>query len=324
MAASAEEHIQNALELIEEELNEEALNELKKAIELEPGSAHAWYCLGCVYNTLDDRQNAIRAFQQCTKYAPDRPEGWYNLGNGLKEMGAYEVAEKCFEIVVQLAPDDADAWINLGFVLDEQGKHQNAIECYDKALPLAPEDVVAWTNRGNSFASLGEAEEAEKCYRKAIEVDKDHDIVYLAYGRLLVALGDFERSIDLLKEATKRMPTEGWAWYMLAYGLVKTDRPREAVVVLERAMKVAENNSDLWNNIGEVHHLLKNEDDALKAYQKACAIQPNYVHARLGMARCFLLMGDKEKARDACDYYLEHANDEELKEEVAQWRAMCD
>lgn len=324
MAASAEEHIQNALDLISEQLNEEALNELKKAIELEPDSAHAWYCLGCVYNSLEDSQNAIRAFQQCTKYAPDRPEGWYNLGNGLKEMGAYEVAEKCFEVVVQLAPEDADAWINLGFVLDEQGKHQLAIECYDKALPIAPEDVVAWTNRGNSYASLGDGAEAESCYLKAIEVDASYDIVHLAYGRLLVAMGEFEKSVSVLKEATKRMPNEGWAWYMLAYGLVKTDHPREAVVVLEQAMKVAESNSDLWNNIGEVHHLLGNEEDALEAYQKACAIQPDYVHARLGMARCFLLLDEKEKAREACDFYLQHADDDELKEEVARWRGMCE
>jgi tetratricopeptide (TPR) repeat protein len=120
------------------------------------------------------------------------------------------------------------------------------------------------------------------------------------------------------------MPNEGWAWYLLAYGLVKLERQRESVVVIEQAVKVAENNSDLWNNIGEVHHLLSNHDEALKAYQKACIIQPQYVHARLGMARCFLLMGEKEKAREACDFYLEHASDEELKEEVARWREMCD
>ncbi|MBN8603344.1 MAG: tetratricopeptide repeat protein [Planctomycetes bacterium] len=324
MASSAEEYIQNALDLIDEELNEEALNQLQKAVELEPQSAHAWYCMGCVYNTLDDRKNAIRAFQQCTKFAPDRPEGWYNLGNGLKEMGAYEVAEKCFEIVVQLSPDDADAWINLGFVLDEQGKHQSAIECYDKAIPLAPDDVVAWTNRGNSLASLGDGAEAEKCYLKAIELDENYDIVYLAYGRLLVAAGEFAKGVEVLKEATKRMPQEGWAWYMLAYAMAKTDRPREATVVIERAMMVAEENADLWNNIGEVHHLLGNEVEALRSYQKACKIQPNYVHARLGMARCFLLKGEKENARDACDYYLEHAADEELKAEVANWRKLCE
>jgi len=323
MAALTEEHIQNALDLIEVDLSEEALNELKKAIELEPESAHAWYCLGCVYNALEDRKNAITAFQQCTRFAPDRPEGWYNLGNGLKDIEAFDVAEKCFEIVVQLDPEDADAWINLGFVLDEQGKHQSAIDCYDKALPLAPDDVVAWTNRGNSFAALGDGNEAEVCYKKAIEVDPDYDIVYLAYGRLTVALGEYDKSVGLLKEATKRLPNEGWAWYFLAYALVKMDRQREASVVLEQAMKVAEKNSDLWNNIGEVHHLLGNSGEALKAYQKACAIQPHYVHARFGMARCYLLMGEKEKAREACDFYLEHSSDEELRSEVIRWREMC-
>jgi tetratricopeptide (TPR) repeat protein len=311
MNDSPESHIQKALELIESESFELALVELKLALKMDPESAHAWYCLGCVFNAMNDRKSAAKAFQQCTKFAPDRPQGWYNLGNCLKEMGTYDVAEKCFEVVVELAPEDADAWINLGFVLDEQGKHQSAINCYDRALPLAPDDVVAWANRGNSFAALGNGDEATKCYQKAIELDPNYELSYLAYGRLLTAQELFEQAVPVLTEATKRMPNEGWAWYFLAYALFKVDKKREAGVVIEKAVQMAEDHPDLWNNIGEVQFMLENYPEALAAYGQACDLQPGYYPARFGMARCFLLDGDKAKAREACEFYIAHANEDE-------------
>lgn len=103
------------------DLEEFAVNEYRRATELDPKQADAWYCLGCLYMSF-------KAF---------------DLGGRKAEIIMYPEAIEAFQKAIEVNPDDVDARVNLGTAFYETGQIDRAREQFRRALEIAPDDPLA-------------------------------------------------------------------------------------------------------------------------------------------------------------------------------------
>lgn len=144
---------------------DEIIENLYKAIELNPDYAIAYFMLGFVYNSLKGYEKAKIYYEKAIALKPDYSGIYYNLAIVYYNLKEYQKALVNYEKAVELNSNDVDAYLNLGNVYYSLKEYQKAIVNYKKAAELNPNDADTYFNLGLVYRKQSE-------YRKAIEYFK--------------------------------------------------------------------------------------------------------------------------------------------------------
>jgi outer membrane assembly lipoprotein YfiO len=121
-----------------------AIEEYKKAIELQPSDPRAYYSLGVAAMSKRDFRSAHEAFRKTLDIDPGQPTACHGLGVACKELGDYDGARRGFEEALRLDPSFAPAYFGLGKLYQSAlGDRGKAAIYWEKYLELRPDDPQA-------------------------------------------------------------------------------------------------------------------------------------------------------------------------------------
>ncbi len=86
--------------------------------------------------------------------------------------------------------------------------------------------------------------------------------------------------------------------YDEAVRAVNSGAYQRAIPLLQEVVASDARNADAWNYLGFSHRKLERYDDALAAYQKALAIDPNHRGANEYLGELYLDLGNLAKAKE--------------------------
>jgi Flp pilus assembly protein TadD len=236
----SDEHNSRGIELADRGWFDEAIKEFKKAIELDPNSAHAHDNLATVYAEKKQFRDALAEYLTAIRLEPDSPTAHFNLATFLSQHGN-EFAVAQYQEAITLEPDYPDAHLNLGMTHADAGrieeamkelriaidldasdpipKHELAALMMDEndyrgaiahlkdVTRLDPKNFEAWLDLGICYAQKGFYAEAERAYGKAAELEKDDVLLvynqaalYALWGRAADAIAFLVRAIETDKQ----------------------------------------------------------------------------------------------------------------------------
>lgn len=180
--------------LMDENLTDQAIAALKRAVELNPDLAEAYFQLGVAYNLLEmqNKQSGV-----VTNTAPATNSSSKDASPKKTESEkAFEQAVKAYEKWIKANPKDDTAYYYLGRTYAKLMKDDEAEEAFQEAVSLKPDDTEYQTELGAILIKLAKYHEAIKPLKKAIELDQ-------ANGRAFDLLEDAEagrRRVDYVGE----------------------------------------------------------------------------------------------------------------------------
>ncbi len=114
--------------------------------------------------------------------------------------------------------------------------------------------------------------------------------------------------------------------YELGVKAVKAANYEKAIKRLSKVVAAKPGNADAWNYIGFSHRKLKRFDQAMSAYRKALAIDPDHRGANEYLGELYLQTGDLAKAKkrlkkldDVCTFGCDEFDD--LKQAIKAYEA---
>ena len=188
----------------------------RKAIELNPNFANAYYNLGIILIDLGNLQEAEVSTRKAIEINPDLAMAHYNLGIILKHLGNLKESELSYLKAIEIKPDYAMAHNNLGGILNNLGKLQEAKLSYLKAIEIKPDYAMAHNNLGGILNDLGKLQEAELSTRKAIEINPDLAEAHYNLGGILNNLGNLQEAEVSTRKAIEINPDLAKAYYQLS------------------------------------------------------------------------------------------------------------
>ena len=101
-------HLKKGVSFIKSKELEKAIDEFKKAIELNPSDGVSYYNLGICYLRLERFQEAVKPLETYVTFHPDKAFAYYNLGYVYTKIGEKDKSLVAYNKALQLNPDLAN------------------------------------------------------------------------------------------------------------------------------------------------------------------------------------------------------------------------
>jgi len=163
---------------------DEALREIQQAIALDPNNVLSVLALGDTYDKLDKYPEAETAFKRAIALSPNYWAVYNWAGFFYYGRTKYSEAEAMFRQAANLAPGNQRVFDNLGAMYLLEGRYQDAIDSEQHSINLQP-TMMAYSNLGASYFYLRRYSEAIAAFEKARALDEQD---YLNWGNLGDAL----------------------------------------------------------------------------------------------------------------------------------------
>ena len=118
--------------------SQQAVEQLKKALEMSPGSAREHLNYGLALLRAGQREEGMAEVVKAQKTDRALPHTYFNLGIEYKKAGEVEKAIDQLLEMEKLVPDEAKTQYNLGALYKQQGNIQRAIEKFERTIELDP------------------------------------------------------------------------------------------------------------------------------------------------------------------------------------------
>jgi tetratricopeptide (TPR) repeat protein len=254
---------------------------------------------------------------------------WYKRGNTNHRWQRYDEALKCYDKAIEMNPNFVKAWENKGVAFYRLRKYEEAIKCYDKIIVMNPNYPKPWIMKGqihewaDGLRMIEEYPNHEKIgglmyinpnyvsrayikyYDKAIEINSKYENNAVdVWLELYFALTYRLESLSILC-GIYAIPYRLSELYSELYG---TDREKErlekALYCITKALECKSTyayNPSIWETKGHLLFYLARYEEALKSYEKALEIEPDYYS--IGISRYGAVLKELGRDEDARKFF---------------------
>ncbi|MEW5807785.1 MAG: tetratricopeptide repeat protein [Acidobacteriota bacterium] len=273
----------------------EAIEQFKKALEINPSFTAAMTNMGIAKMHMKELDGAIDIFKEVLRREPDNMEVENLLGNVYMEKGELHSAEEHFRIALSIEPRYADAINSLGILYERMGRLEEALKEYRKTIEIDLDYAEGYNNIGNIWKMKGYDEEAIRWYEKAIDVDPFFIGSYNNIALIYQESGDLNKAIQYFNKALERAPNNAIVMNNLGSLYFHRGEIKPAMDIWKKAIEIQPGYESPYNNLGVALGKQGMFEEEIKMYQKALQLRPDYVDARKNLGLAYFRNGESER-----------------------------
>ncbi len=298
---------------------------LKTAIALDPQYSDAYLVLGQNYAQQRRWDAAIANYTQQIKLSPDNTFTHTLIGDALIRKGDFEAA--FFHYRTFLSPDsapakpkselDADAYMWLAKALKKLNRLESAVNVYQQVATLKPKDALVLNELGVVLTKLERWEEAIAVLKRAqtlINSDQSGESTVFGaeaishnLGDALAGSGQVEEALKILRQSTQNSTDSPLMAITLSKVLLQAGQKQEARQILQTALKKGNFplafvgidttvEAKLEMLLGQLYFDLKQYDLALRHYQQAVQLDPDFAVGHYALGNILRRQGKPDQA----------------------------
>ncbi|MBA7694267.1 Photosystem I assembly protein Ycf3 [subsurface metagenome] len=156
---------------IENKEYDKAIENCRRALDLDDIFVEAYYHIGLAFNYKKKYDSAIENFQKAVNFDKKHVNSWNSLGLAFEAKEEYDNALKNLNKSIEIEPNFSDGWFNIGNVYKLKEEYDMAIENYTKATEVDPEFAKAWFFMGCAYFDKKDYNSAIQYIENAIKID---------------------------------------------------------------------------------------------------------------------------------------------------------
>jgi serine/threonine-protein kinase len=291
-----------------------AISALQSAVNTDPSFALGFARLAEVYIMKYRLNSNPKWLAQAEAYARQAaeldsrvPSTYAALGQIHELTGNHGLAIEEFQRAIDLDPRDSEALGGMAEAYKNAGRNPDAEAAYIKAAALRPNDWKGYNDLGIFYESIGRPHDAIIQFNRALQLTPDNSWPYTNLAMAYMDLDDpkmLGEAENALKKSIAVSPTFG-AYSNLGFLYAEQHRFRESIAASQAALKLNDQNGEVWVNLAVAYEWLKDHEKAQSARRKAIQlleravkVNPQYVEAQATLAALYAKEGFRDKALD--------------------------
>jgi len=141
---------------------------LSRLLQLAPDDERAHTQMALFHFGRQDYAPAVEEFKKAIEINPRFSAPYNQLGYAYRAMGRNTDAEQAFKKYIELIPNDPNPYDSSAELLMKMGRFEESIKNYEKALAQDPHFVASYIGIGNDRVFLGQPAQARESYAKLL------------------------------------------------------------------------------------------------------------------------------------------------------------
>lgn len=244
----------------------------------------------------DRREDALEAIRRVVELDPRYERAWADLGRWAAELGRQALAIDVARSITECRGGEAQSWIYLAEALNSADQLDERLAALDRAAILRPRGINIYDLRATLLAEAGRWNEASEACRPPVW--GDHSPVQLR-GRLAWLQSqqhNLSQAIEDIRAVLAEEPSywAGWCW--LWSWCCDVGDFRGCLAAAEAICRIAPQYEVSLGYLGEAKRLNNDPEGAYTAFEQAFALNPSYEYAGNALFDLQLSRGELRKA----------------------------
>jgi tetratricopeptide (TPR) repeat protein len=249
--------------------------------------------------SLGQPESAMAAYRQSLALAPDQVEALREMGHLARDQGATTEAAAAFARAAVLAPDDFAIQMALAAASGASGAFEAMATAAGAATKLRPADADALVMLGTAELNRGNRQAAKEALDEAARQASPSRDTLVGLANAYVRLEDLDTATHVLEQAVIAHPHDVECLTKLGRLLGERHRTEEATAWLRTALTEAPGNGHIHLALAEVRWIAKDIDGSQAACLSGLAVSPEMAALWVRLAQCHATFGRFEEAIDA-------------------------
>lgn len=172
------------------------------------------------------------------------------------------------------------------------------------------DNIKAQISTALQLHQAGKLVEAEKLYTKILKKHPDSAETLNLLGLLNLQNNKFKDAVSYIKKATELVPC-AYFYDSLGRAYFEDGNFEGAIESYKNALKLNDNDFDIWFNLGLAYKNINQLDKSIEAYQKALSIKPNHSSACFNLANVYEQLNDTFTSLDYYKKAYEYSEDKD-------------
>lgn len=232
--------------------NADALRLLKAAVVTNDNSLNIWFNIGVLSYKTGDKAGAEAAYRKALGIKPDDTDTLNNLGLLLLEQNKVDEAITVFEKMTGAARGSVEGRISMAAALFRAGRLADAVEVWKGILATSPDRTDVRLSYADGLWNLGVTRDARAQYQQVLRSQPNNPRALNGLGLFQLLNADNKGAEDFFRRAmsadSKYLPP----YNNLAIALERQNKRAEAILTLERALRIDPNFADAKANLARL------------------------------------------------------------------------
>lgn len=278
----------------DQENYDEAINNFKRCLHLNPGFYKASSALALAYQNSGQEEAALTEFIALSKSKPSAMVynviGALYFGQG-DALRAIQHLKKSLELERTYRPAKENlrkVYLSKGKECINAGMHQEAVSLLLEAISIFPDEPELHNSLGTAYTEAKQFQKAINEYNKALQINPAFAIaksnLASCYNNLGVqyakmemwdrAIVEYNYALRIMPDMTEANKNISTAYWDKASGLSKAGRNKAAIEAYKNFLKYKPNSKEAYNNLGAVYFRTDDYESAVAAFEAALRIDP--------------------------------------------------
>ncbi|RKU17451.1 hypothetical protein C6500_15450 [Candidatus Poribacteria bacterium] len=296
---------------------QEAIDALQNAIALDADLVDAHYNLGYAYVEQGHYDEAIPHLERAITIAPNFKRAHYNLARAYRESGNLEAATHALTETLRLDPNYQrahelanlikQAHYNRGITYLNDERYSEAVTAFQNAITLDSDFTTAHYNLGLTYLKMETYVRAVDALQKTITLDRNYKAAHHSLALAYLGQQELGKARDAARETLKLDPNYQPALSLLEAidpsftpSETQTTMPPEPDQPVEQ-QSAAKPRQETHYELGIAYQASKMYTEAIAEFQKAIALDPDFIAAHTSLGEVYLEMGQLNEAENAAN-----------------------
>lgn len=304
-------YIQKANIFSKKDDHQQAIDVLKKALELTDDVVDLYSLIGMEYLFLDEFEKAKECFIKCLEEDIEDYSALYNVIYCFDFLNQSEEAIDYLNIFLDKNPYCEVAWHQLGKQYYNLKNYKKALAAYDFAIISDDTFVGAYLERGKVLEKLKRFNEAIENYTITLELDDPTSFALLRIGSCHEKLKNDELAVQYYYKTVHEDPLLDKGWIAITRFYNKKRDYDKALYYINKAINIDSENVVYWKLFAQINHRLNFLEEAERGYKKALELGNYELNTWLSRGDILIKLGEPEAAiynfEQAIEFYPENS-----------------
>ncbi|MDO5976539.1 tetratricopeptide repeat protein [Flavivirga jejuensis] len=304
-------YIQKANILSKKDEHQQAIDVLKKALELTDDVIDLYSLIGMEYLFLDQFENAKVYFMKCLEQDLEDYSALYNVIYCFEFLKQHEDAISYLNVFLDKNPYCEVAWHQLGKQYYTLKKHKKALAAFDFAIISDDTFVGAYLERGKVLEELKRYEDAIENYTISLQLDEPTSFALLRIGNCHEKLRNDDLAVQYYYKTVHEDPLLDKGWIAITKYYNRKKDFQKALYYINKAINIDSDNVIYWKLYSQINQRLNFYEEAERGFKKTLELGNYELNTWISRGDLLIKLGEPQAAiynfEQALEFYPENA-----------------